>query len=135
MRAIRAQMRQNRAPTLSVTQFRVLAFLDTNPGASLSAVAEYIGVTLPSMSKMIDGLVEQKLVVRESNAADRRRMTLALSARGRTWLNSARSRAETHLARLFRELSEPQCAGILQAMTALRPIFTQERASVFENTK
>jgi DNA-binding MarR family transcriptional regulator len=135
MRAIRTQMRQHRAPALSVAQFRVMAFVDTNTGASLSAVAEHIGVTLPSMSKMVDGLVEQKLLVRELNAADRRRMTLGLTPRGRTHLNSSRRSAQDYLARLFATLGEAESTAIVDAMTALRPIFSLERARLAENEK
>jgi hypothetical protein len=42
-------------------QFRTLAVIDRNANASLSDVTEHIGLTLPSMSKLVDGLVARKL--------------------------------------------------------------------------
>ena len=127
MRGIRAQMRRHRAPGLSLPQFRVLTFLDRHAGASLSDTAEYIGVTLPSMSKMVDGLVEQKLVTRKLDAADRRRATLALTRHGCTVLSTARAHTQTHLAQQFESLPPAKREVIVQAMEALRPIFQSER--------
>ena len=127
MRGIRAQMRRHRTPGLSLPQFRVLTFLDRHAGASLSDVAEHIGVTLPSMSKMVDGLVEQKLVTRKFDAADRRRATLALTRRGRTVLSTARAHTQTYLAQQFESLPASKRAVIVRAMEILRPIFQSER--------
>jgi DNA-binding MarR family transcriptional regulator len=61
MRAIRADMRAHRHAGFSVPQFRMLAFLNRNEGASLSGLAEFIGLTLPSASTMVDTLVARKL--------------------------------------------------------------------------
>ena len=88
MRAIRAEMRRHRTADLSVPQFRALAFINGKADASLSDVAEHIGLTLPSMSKIIEGLVTRKLVTRQTHPTDRRRLMLALTARGQTALQS-----------------------------------------------
>ena len=50
MRFIRADMRAINATDMSVPQFRTLAFLDRNPGASLSELAEHLGVTRATAS-------------------------------------------------------------------------------------
>ena len=86
MRTIRAELRRHRMADLTVPQFRTLAFIDHKADASLSDVAEHIGLTLPSMSKIVDGLVVRKLVTRQTHPTDRRRMTLALTTRGQTAL-------------------------------------------------
>ncbi len=125
MRIIRGQMRSHRSPDLSVPQFRALAFIDRNEGASLSDVAGHIGLTLPSMSKMIDGLLARKLITRETHSADRRRMTLALTARGQTILKSAREATQDYLAEQLQSLSATDRGTVMNAMEILRPIFSQ----------
>ena len=65
MRAIRTEIRSHRGSELSVPQFRVLIFLNRHEGASLSDIAEHLGLTLPSTSKMIDGLVARNMVTRQ----------------------------------------------------------------------
>ena len=124
MRTIRTQMRQHRAVDLSVPQFRTLSYVDRNSGASLSAVAEQIGLTLPSMSKIVDGLVARKLVSRQTHRDDRRRMTLALTERGRSVLEASREATRNCLAQALGNLSGADRSTITAAMNLLRPIFT-----------
>jgi len=123
MRTIRAEMRRHRTADLSVPQFRTLAFIDRNVDASLSDVAEHIGLTLPSMSKIVDGLVARKLVTRQTHATDRRRMMLALTARGLTALQTSREATRACLAEDLAALSDRQRETIAQAMEILRPVF------------
>src|SRR5512143_2479701 len=126
MRTIRAELRRHRAADLSIPQFRTLAFIDRNTDASLSDVAEHIGLTLPSMSKIVDGLVTRKLVTRQTAPDDRRRMTLALTARGQTALQTSRAATRACLAEDLATLSDRQRETIVQAMQILRPVFTPQ---------
>src|SRR5512135_370422 len=124
MRTIRAELRRHRTADLSVPQFRTLAFIDRNVDASLSDVAEHIGLTLPSLSKIVDGLVTRKLVTRQTAPEDRRRMTLALTARGQTALQASREATRACLAEDLAALTEHERETIKQAMCSLRPVFT-----------
>jgi DNA-binding MarR family transcriptional regulator len=126
MRTIRAELRRHRTADLSIPQFRTLAFIDRSVDASLSDVAEHIGLTLPSMSKIVDGLVTRKLVTRHTHPVDRRRMTLALTARGLTALQTSRAATRACLAEDLAALSDCQRETIVQAMGILRPVFTSQ---------
>ncbi|HZQ05576.1 MAG TPA: MarR family winged helix-turn-helix transcriptional regulator [Anaerolineae bacterium] len=127
MRSIREHMRKHRQSDLTVTQFRTLGFIDRNAGASLSDVADHIGLALPSMSKLIDGLVRRKLVVREFDTIDRRRVTLSLTARGRSILETARSETRAVMTQTLASLERNELETILAAMQVLRPLFTSPR--------
>jgi DNA-binding MarR family transcriptional regulator len=127
MRAIRAELRRHRTADLSIPQFRTLAFIDRNVDASLSDVAEHIGLTLPSISKIVDGLVTRKLVTRQTHATDRRRMTLELTARGQTALQVSRAATRACLAEDLAALSDHRRELIVQALEFLRPVFTPQR--------
>jgi DNA-binding MarR family transcriptional regulator len=126
MRAIRAEMRRHRTADLSVPQFRTLAFINGKVDASLSDVAEHIGLTLPSMSKIVEGLVVRKFVTRQTHAIDRRRMTLALTARGKTALQTSRDATRACLSEDLASLTERQRETIMQAMEILRPVFAPQ---------
>jgi len=127
MRTIRAEMRHHRTPELSVPQFRVLTFLNRHEGASLSDVADHIGLTLPSMSKIVDGLVARNLVTRQTHPGDRRRVKLALTTEGQAALHSARELTQASLAERLAVLSPSERTTIVQAMLALRSIFDSGR--------
>jgi MarR family transcriptional regulator for hemolysin len=127
MRAIRNEMRSYRASDLSVPKFRVLIFLNRNEGASLSDIAEHMGLTLPSMSKMIDGLVARNMVIRQMDPGDRRRVTLAPTALGRTAMQSAYEATAARLAERLAALPASERRTILKAMQILESIFVSGR--------
>ena len=68
---IRCRMRKHRTRGLSVPQFRALVLLDRYPTASLSLVAEHLGSSQPSASRLISGLVSRGFVTRRECADDR----------------------------------------------------------------
>jgi DNA-binding MarR family transcriptional regulator len=123
MRTVRAEMRRHRAADLSVPQFRTLTFLSRQAGASLSQVAEHIGLTLPSMSSLVEGLVERKLILRNPHSVDRRRVTLTLTVRGQSVLEAAHGATQAALAEKLATLSAQDRTIVVQAMQALRPLF------------
>ncbi len=123
MRAVRAEMRSHRTLGLSVPQFRALAFTHRHPGASLSAGAEHIGVTLPTMSRLVDGLVKRKLVVRRSHPGDRRRITLDLTAQGQALWQTAYDFTHASMTKQLSGLTGSQCAAVSKAMHILFRLF------------
>lgn len=127
MRTIRGLMRQHQTADLTLPQFRALAFLNRRGSASLTDVAEHLGLALPSTSKLIDGLVERKLVTREFDRTDRRRVTLGLDRRGHSLLQVAIRAAQTHLSERLARLSPNEMATVVQAMHLLRLLFASER--------
>jgi len=134
MGRIRVEMRSRRTPGLSILQFRALIYISRHENVSLSQLAEHIGLKLPSTSKLVDALVERKLVVRRESTADRRRMCLKLSKTGREELTRTRQSAEKRLAGLLALLSPEQQSGISASLTTLRSLFTSQNRPE-ENTK
>ncbi len=126
MQAIRAQVRHQRGPDLSVLQMRVLAFLDGHPGAPLSAVAEHVGLTLPSMSTQVTGLVKRNLIERAIAPIDRRYITLTLTAEGQARLTAALHGAQVNLAKTLTLLSSDERATVIQALQLLRAAFSSK---------
>ena len=122
-RVVRAEMRSHRALGLSVPQFRALAFIRRYPGASLSAAAEHLGVTLPTMSRLIDGLVKRKLMLRQSNSGDRRRIILELTPRGRALWQTAYDFTQASMTKKLSALNGSQCATVVNAMRILHQLF------------
>lgn len=123
IQAIRVEMRRGRGSDISIPQFRTLGFIQRNPDSSLSNLAEHLGLTLPSVSKLVDGLVKQKLVTRRESMADRRMLTLVLTKAGASIVDSARADAQANLAQKLGRLSIDELETICQAMKLLRPIF------------
>lgn len=133
IQAIRVQMRAQRQHDLSVPQFRTLTFLSRHPGSSLSAAAEHIGLTLPTMSVLIEGLVQRGLVDRAADVRDRRRVLLTLTPDGQLLHAQALDAAAAWLAALLEPLDENERATIVQALEMLRPLFVAAPALHTQN--
>ncbi len=134
MRTIRSEMRGHRSPDLSVPQFRTLLFLRRQPGASVSQVAGHIGLSLPSVSKMVYRLVARSLVVRHSAPGDRRRICLELTPLGAATLQATTNVTRAHLSERLSALSPDEHAAIVQAMRSLQTVFGEPTLSSYPET-
>lgn len=129
MRAMRAEVRSHRAPELSLPQFRALAFIGRNEGAMLADVANFLGLTPPSASRLVDGLVSVKYVTRKMDTEDRRKNSLSLSGTGRARYEVILRQARTFLSDRVSGLTEQQLQEIISAMKRLREIFEPDQPS------
>src|ERR1700690_1311581 len=123
MQSIRTEMRRGHGSDLSIPQFRTLRFIQRNPDSSLSELADHLGLTLPSVSKLVDGLVKKELISRMESTMDRRQLNLVLTRNGESIINSARAGAKTNLANILSCLSNEELQTIHQAMELLYPLF------------
>jgi DNA-binding MarR family transcriptional regulator len=123
MQFIRVEMRHGRGSDLSIPQFKALRYIQRNPDSSLSDLADFLGLTLPSVSKLVDGLVKQELVSRQESTADRRRLTLVLTQSGESIVDSARDATQANLIKILGGLSEDELQTVHQAMELLHPLF------------
>lgn len=73
---------------MTLPQFRVLSFLSEGEWAA-STVAEWLAVSRPSLTSLVDGLVEQGWVERKESPTDRRSVLHHLTPAGRTRLGEA----------------------------------------------
>ncbi|MGD0645321.1 MAG: MarR family transcriptional regulator [Candidatus Bathyarchaeia archaeon] len=121
---IRSEMRSRRSPDLTVPQFRTLAFINKNVGSSLLQVAEHLGLTPPSTSRLVDGLIVRSMITREDYPADRRRLRLTVTPRGQKILETSRRFTLAYLAEKLSSVSTDDREVILKAMKTLHPIFT-----------
>jgi DNA-binding MarR family transcriptional regulator len=125
MRFIRAEMRQQGKPVLSVSQFRALVFLNLSPGAPLCEVADFVGVTRPTASALVDRLVRYGLVDRVHHPQQRRHIMLTLTPNGAQLLQQTREAARSRLASLLADLSPGQVRKIGEGMVLLGSLFKE----------
>lgn len=123
MRAIRAEMRRRRGADLPIPAFRALLFLKGNSGAPLKAVADHLGLTCPTVSKMVQGLVARGLVDRPDSKTDRRRVALRLTAKGTALVDKVRSETADALAEKIAILSTTDRSHLSAALQTLDKLF------------
>jgi len=123
MRTIRSEMRSHSSNELTVPLFRSLLFLERHPGVSLQELAGHLGLTSPSVCKIVDGLVAHGLVQRQHSNADRRKITLALTHEGQKGLDEARTSTQARLADRLAALSAKECETVFEALQIIQPLF------------
>lgn len=126
MRIIRTHMRASSASVLSVPHFRTLRYLSVNPGCPLSEVAEFIGLSTPSASKIVQSLIRRGFLLRKGDPQDRRRSVLEVSARGHKVLQNAREDTHAKLAEHLAPLDEAQRLQLIEALAPLRQVFSPD---------
>ena len=103
MRAMRrAKGRFNSAPVvpeLSTSQYHLLEPLAGGPRTNRE-LAELAGISAPTATRMVDGLLERKLVSRVEDPTDRRAVVISLTAKGRTALGKKESEYAERRSRL-----------------------------------
>lgn len=77
---------------ISLAQCHAMIELGISGRTSISTLANAIGLDKSTLSRTIDSLVQQDLVLRNINNEDRRFMTVELSARGETFYKSLNDR-------------------------------------------
>ena len=120
---LRCEMQHHEGNNLTLVQFRVLVFVDWTRNASMSCIANFLGIGLPTTSKVVDGLVNAGLVTRRTDDADRRRVVLDLTDTGRKEAASTREIARDCLARMLGPLSPEERTRLREGLRPLRSIF------------
>jgi DNA-binding MarR family transcriptional regulator len=129
LRHLRAHIRSQEALQFTIPQFRVLAYLKLNGESTLSELALSQGVSLPTMSKLVGSLVQRKLVAREGQTADRRKLKLQLTPDGKRAHTSALQDTRDYVAAKLASLSDGERRLIIDALNLLQSVFERARLS------
>ncbi len=108
---------------MTLPQFRVLSFLSEGEWAA-SKVADWLAVSRPSLTSLVDGLVEQGWVERKESPTDRRSVLHHLTPSGHERLQQATGLLAGGLDGLLDHLDDDERAraedGLALLHTAMR---------------
>jgi len=133
-RFLRASIRSHGKPHLSLSQLRVLYFLQRRSQSSLSAVADYLDVTRPTMSAMVDRLVQRGLVHRSPDPSERRRIILSLTPEGTATMERVYRATQQTVADRLEALSAAQLNQISAGLALLSTLFEEPHVSALGQT-
>ena len=119
----RAAVRR-REPSWSLPQLMAMGFVRLNPDASLSDLANHLGVGLPTASTLVSRLVSVDQMDRRDDPAERRRALLRLTSKGETQLEAALADTQAELAERLRSLSARDLARICGSLAVLHKLFS-----------
>ena len=126
MRSIRAEVMRVHPLELSLPQFRTMAYLLHHEGASLTDLADYLGLCPSTASKTVEMLVQRQSISRVMDAQDRRRMILSLTESGQAELDAVLCTVHASLVVRLNKLSKEEQSVITEAMQVLLRLFMSQ---------
>jgi DNA-binding MarR family transcriptional regulator len=101
---------------ISLTQFKTLHFLRDAEEVNVKDVSERMGLSLPAMSRAIDGLVRRGYVERTESTEDRRARLVRLLPAGQDALDTFEHGRLSALKDFLATLSDEERAGLHAAL-------------------
>lgn len=126
LRVGRELRREARAEGISPEQVSLLVAIKYAPGIGARELATRERVSPPALTKHVDRLERDGLVVRTPSPDDRRRVGLTLSDEGRRTLRRVRSRRTAWLASRLAGLTDDELARVEAAIEPLSRVLAEE---------
>jgi DNA-binding MarR family transcriptional regulator len=118
-------LENNATADLSLPQFRVLGLLSAGDERA-SQLATRLAVAKPTLTALIDSLVDRAYVTREAAPTDRRVVRLSITAAGRVALTSAEAQLRSVLDEVLGRCRHPD--RVLAALDEIRVALDQRSA-------
>lgn len=111
---------------ISTPRFAVLKFLDAKDGATVSTIANELGLTVGSTSQLIDRLEVDGLVQRVEDETDRRIRRIFLHDRGTYLIAQLKTLRLRQMEELLSKLPQDLMVQLSTALSAVFPFITKE---------
>jgi DNA-binding MarR family transcriptional regulator len=122
MRLARRLRTERADETLTLNQLATLGTLERHGPMTLGELASHERVQPPSMTRIVSGLEERGLAVREPRQTDRRLVVVRLTPRAVELITADRRRRDAWLARRMRELSTDEQDVLRRAVPVLEKL-------------
>jgi DNA-binding MarR family transcriptional regulator len=113
---------------LTIGQLKVMMILTGHPGMTISQLAESLAISKPSTSILVDRLVQQALLQRTEDEADRRRTLVTLTAAGNDLTTRLRQGNIERLVQWYSALAPDDLAALRRGLEALAKVATPAAA-------
>ena len=114
---------------LTMPQLKILLLLHRLGDTSGRELAGLLGVSLATMSGMVDRLVAHDLVTRTEDPTDRRVRRITLSSTGAGMITAIIVAGTEKQARLLKRLTDSELRVVAEAMEAMVRVATEEAES------
>lgn len=117
--AVAARSLSDVAEEVTLTQYRTLVILASRGPQNLAGLAEAVGVTPATATRMCDRLVRKGLVRRRTERDDRRQLRVALTAKGRSLVDAVTDRRRREIEIIMKDISTEEQVVLVQALARL----------------
>ena len=100
----------------TVEGWRVLGALRGGDGFTMTEMSTAMGIPPPTLTRIVDKLVDGGFVLRRVDATDRRRVLIYLSARGKSKIRKLAKQEATIKAALIEEFGEDSAIQLIRTL-------------------
>jgi DNA-binding MarR family transcriptional regulator len=114
--AVAARSLSDIAEEVTLTQYRSLVVLSSRGPQNLAGLAEAVGVTPATATRMCDRLVRKKLIVRKPEQGDRRQVRLELTPKGQQLVGTVTVRRRREIESILSALDPAEQTILVQSL-------------------
>ncbi|MEP6785310.1 MAG: MarR family transcriptional regulator [Sphingomonadales bacterium] len=96
--------------------FGILSIISANPGINQGNIGRALGIQRANMVSLVNELIDQGLVQRETDADDRRAFSLTLTTSGEAMVETCLERIRAHENSLMSDLSPDERATLVDLL-------------------
>lgn len=113
----------------SMIQMHVLYYLSEHAESTMKDVARYLGITPPSATSLINGLVKAHDLQRTADAHDRRKIHLSVTKKGTQRLKKGLCQVQTKIRGLLMRLNASEQEQLIKIIEKLSRSYETEHQS------
>ena len=114
--AVAARSLADVAEEVTLTQYRTLVVLASRGPQTLNGLAQAVGVTPATATRMCDRLVRKRLIVRRAEREDRRNLRVSLTPKGHDLVASVTANRRHEIARIVSAIPSEERLALVQTL-------------------
>ena len=116
---------QEKIDPFSILQLETLRYVDEKENTSMREIADYLCITAPSATSLIDTLVKSRRLERIHDKADRRLVRLAVTPKGKEALVVGFKKITKRMQAVLGNLSEKERADLIMILEKLSQTYSK----------
>jgi DNA-binding MarR family transcriptional regulator len=116
--AVAAESLADVVEEVTLTQYRTLVVLASRGPQRLSDLAEAVGVTSATATRMCDRLIRKKLIHRRTQREDRRNVRITLSAKGQQLVDGVTQNRRNRIQQIVETISPQDQETLIAILTS-----------------
>ncbi len=107
---------------ITIPQCHILDYLNAKGESVMREIADYLFVTPPAVTGIVDKLVKMKLVQRDFSPSDRRIIIISLTSKGKTVISKIKNQSNELFISIFKGLSAQERKSFLEVIQKMEKL-------------
>lgn len=108
-------------------------FIMNQPEATPTELSQFFNLSTARVANTLNSLERKKLIVREHDSVDRRKVLVHITPQGRQTAEEKRSEAMRGMGKLLTDLGEHDAKELLRIFQRIRALMEQKKAEAAQN--